>query len=95
LFIKKWEFKFGLYPANTMGFIPVDFGKAYSAVSQTDACYSPELAPSTLTVLFGQSYPLSHTAATGNQFNVRYVSNDLEVHIRYSNKLPPIVQTGS
>lgn len=70
-----------LDPTNPMRFIPVNFGKVQSAVYQTDACHSLELPPSGLTVLFGKPYALSHTAATGNRFNLGYISNDLEVHV--------------
>jgi hypothetical protein len=53
--VKKWKFKFELSAANTMRFVPVNFGETECAVNQTDTRDSLALAPSALPVPLAQA----------------------------------------
>jgi hypothetical protein len=70
-----------LFLADPVSFIPVNFGQAYGAINQTDACYSLELTPSALSVLLAQSCTVTDATAGGNCFKARNLSNDFEVHV--------------
>jgi hypothetical protein len=76
--VKKWKFKFELSAANTMRFVPVNFGETECVVNQTDARDS--LALSALPVPLAQARPISYSTPAGNRFRGNYLSHDLEVH---------------
>ncbi|ETW92997.1 MAG: hypothetical protein ETSY2_52210 [Candidatus Entotheonella gemina] len=63
-----------------MRFVPVNFGKAYSPINQTDARDSFEFTPPALTVLPTQAGAVSDATAASNQFNADNLPNDFEVH---------------
>jgi hypothetical protein len=79
--IKKGEFQFIFFLPDPVGLIPMNFGEAYGAIDQTDACYSLELTPSALSILLAQSGTVTDTPAGGNCFKVRNLSNDFKVHV--------------
>lgn len=80
-FIKKREFEFELSLANTVGFIPMNLGKAYGAINQTDACYSLKLTPSARPILPLQPCTVTNTTTAGNRFNANNLPHDLKVHV--------------
>jgi len=62
-----------------MCLIPVNFSSTYSATGEANCSNSFEFAPATFTVLLLQTRDVSYGAADGNDFDVGYLTYNLEV----------------
>lgn len=71
-----------------MGFVPVEFVNAYAASRHTHAGSTFELSPSTRPELASEPHDVLDVAADGNQLDIRYLTDDLEVHYLYPGERP-------
>jgi len=73
-------FNFHFLSADTVGFIPVYFGMAYSSALKANIGNAFEFTPTTGAVLFAESHDVSNPSANSNGLDILNTVDYFKIH---------------